>query len=48
MLTFERILVWFLALLCKVFDVTPKQLEKERRKRQGPPRPEDRPDVFEA
>lgn len=48
MLKFERILVRFMVLLCKVFAVTPKEVEKERRKLEPAPRPKDRPDIFEA
>ena len=44
----ERFLVKYALFLCNLFDVTPEHLEKVRRKRQRPPRPEDRHDYFEA
>jgi hypothetical protein len=44
----EQLLVKYALFLCNLFDVTPEHLEKERRKRQRPPLPEERPDHFEA
>ncbi|NIS07137.1 MAG: hypothetical protein GWN21_18175 [Gammaproteobacteria bacterium] len=44
----ERLLVKYSLFLCNLFDVTPEHLEKLRRRRQRPPRPEERSDHFEA
>lgn len=48
MRAFERLLVRYTLFLCSLFDVTPQHLEKLRRDRQPSPRPEERPDYFEA
>ena len=46
---FERILVRFTAALCKIFDVTPEQIEKHRAKdRPKPQRRSAKPPYFEA
>ena len=44
----ERLLIKYTLILCDLFDVTPQHLEKLRRKKQRPPRPEERYDIFEA
>ena len=44
----ERLLVKYTLFLCNLFDVTPQYLEKLRRKKQRPLRPEQRHDYFEA
>ena len=48
MKTFETFMIWSTNLLCRLFDVTPGQVEAVKRKRRGPQRLEDRPDVLEA
>ncbi len=44
----ERLLVKYTLFLCNLFDVTPQHLERLRRKKQRPLRPEERYDYFEA
>lgn len=44
----ERFLVRYTMFLCNLLDVTPEHLERLRRKKQPPPRPEERYDHFEA
>ncbi len=44
----ERILVKYTLFLCNLLDVTPEHLETLRRRKQPPPRPEERSDHFEA
>ena len=48
MRAFERLLIRYTLFLCNLFDVTPQHLEKLKRRQQRPPRPEERPDFFEA
>ena len=48
MRAFERLLVRYTLFLCNLLDVTPQHLEKLRRAKQRPPRPEERYDYFEA
>lgn len=48
MRTLERILTRYTLFLCNLLDVTPAHLERLRRKKQRPPRPEERFDHFEA
>lgn len=48
MRAFERLLVRYTLFLCNLFDVTPQQLERLRRRKQRQPRPEERYDYFEA
>ena len=44
----ERLLVKYTIFLCNLIDVTPQHLERLRRKKQRPVRPEERYDYFEA